>query len=628
MSEIRGKMELDERVFELLAESLYDDQRAFVRELIQNAYDAGSTKVDIEVNPDKIIVQDNGRGMSYNFMTTDFKRVGKRFKEEGKAGVYGIGRLSCWLVSDRVKITSNDGSDTTEFDWMNIKDFEARKIFDKMNRGTRYELTLKTKLDAKEIEKYVIENSYVPVEVSLNGAVVNTHKLTGHSYEGIAKDSSDKDKHFKFYYDPDAKELTVLEKGFKILSSKYGVGGIVDFSDSVKVLSREGMHVKDTELRDAVFDVFVKNVLPRMSKSELERNTQNILAAAYDTSTYYYRDKLKDLKPYLIFDGKSLSEIEKEVDKQKIVLVSGSKVDTKASRAVRKGYTVLVASDYRASYILGNLGYRKIEEVPTDELSETVIHNKPKDKVQLAALEESKNILESAREALIELQEEYAKKTAEDKAQSGGEVRHAEAIKEASEKLAEIEESQPIRDKIVDERSEVEKEAFAVSGINLAFGKHEDKDVAAWHVGNTISFNTDNDFIQTILATRRFDRLVELVTHEFCHTLGHRQHDEDFVSTYNAILQKIYSKEARLHPAKRSVSKGSRVAQVCRLCGKEVPFGGKHEHLIKEHGFPRGTFTGKYFGLKGSGLEAKGKMPDYEFGKKESIKPTRGVDYV
>ena len=182
----KGSMELDKRVFELLGIALYDDKRAFVRELIQNAYDAGATKVEIKVTPKKIIIADNGHGMSRRFLTEDFRKVGKQFKKgEGTVGVYGIGRLSVWLVGDKVRIITNDGKETSEFRWNKIDQFEVLPSSEKIPRGTVYEIYLKKPLDKKEIEEYIKDKIFIDVDIYLNGKKLDTKRLKGKLYRSV-----------------------------------------------------------------------------------------------------------------------------------------------------------------------------------------------------------------------------------------------------------------------------------------------------------------------------------------------------------------------------------------------------------------------------------------------------------
>ena len=46
-----------------LGERLYGESIELVRELVNNAYDADATRVNVQITKDKIVVEDNGNGM-------------------------------------------------------------------------------------------------------------------------------------------------------------------------------------------------------------------------------------------------------------------------------------------------------------------------------------------------------------------------------------------------------------------------------------------------------------------------------------------------------------------------------------------------------------------------------------
>ncbi|MGC9037373.1 MAG: ATP-binding protein [Candidatus Micrarchaeia archaeon] len=52
--------------------SIYKNKLSFVREIIQNALDAGATVLSISVSPNMLLFQDNGKGMSRDFIQKEF----------------------------------------------------------------------------------------------------------------------------------------------------------------------------------------------------------------------------------------------------------------------------------------------------------------------------------------------------------------------------------------------------------------------------------------------------------------------------------------------------------------------------------------------------------------------------
>ena len=96
-SPVEVTMELTERGLLQSAKQLYSNELAPLREAFQNASDSGASEFSVNVSRKAIIIRDNGKGMSYDFMKNEFNNIGARFKDsEGNIGQYGIGRLSFW----------------------------------------------------------------------------------------------------------------------------------------------------------------------------------------------------------------------------------------------------------------------------------------------------------------------------------------------------------------------------------------------------------------------------------------------------------------------------------------------------------------------------------------------------
>lgn len=118
-------------VIDLLSNHLYSGPEVFVRELLQNAVDAirarsmDSTstfdpRIVIEVKspgpngPAEIVVTDNGIGLTEAEVHTFLATIGTSSKRDDLArqrtefiGQFGIGLLSCFLVSDRIEVISH-----------------------------------------------------------------------------------------------------------------------------------------------------------------------------------------------------------------------------------------------------------------------------------------------------------------------------------------------------------------------------------------------------------------------------------------------------------------------------------------------------------------------------------------
>ena len=110
------------RVLELLAERIYQSPLALLRENTQNAYDAIRMRqainpdfdpcISVAVSHNRVVVSDNGIGMSSNEMESNYWHAGRSGKntEEARAagvvGTFGIGAMANFGVADKLSVES------------------------------------------------------------------------------------------------------------------------------------------------------------------------------------------------------------------------------------------------------------------------------------------------------------------------------------------------------------------------------------------------------------------------------------------------------------------------------------------------------------------------------------------
>ena len=121
MEERQYELDIDVRILELLGPNLYTNIYYVLAELIANAYDADAHNVYIISSDDRIIVEDDGKGMSYSKgEVTKYLKVAaiSRNNEEDsktaldrlKMGRKGVGKLAALSVSEEVQVmTVSDG---------------------------------------------------------------------------------------------------------------------------------------------------------------------------------------------------------------------------------------------------------------------------------------------------------------------------------------------------------------------------------------------------------------------------------------------------------------------------------------------------------------------------------------
>lgn len=126
MEENKYELDIDVRILELLGPNLYTNIYYVLAELIANAYDADAHNVYIISDENKIVVEDDGKGMSYSKgEVTKYLKVAaiSRNNEEDsktaldrhKMGRKGVGKLAALSVSEEVQVMTVSNGEKSGF---------------------------------------------------------------------------------------------------------------------------------------------------------------------------------------------------------------------------------------------------------------------------------------------------------------------------------------------------------------------------------------------------------------------------------------------------------------------------------------------------------------------------------
>lgn len=126
MSTKEYKLNIDPAILELLGPSLYTNIYYIIAELIANAYDADAHNVYVIDKKDSIVVEDDGKGMSYTDGDIDkylnVARVSRKSKEDEvtdlgrkKMGRKGVGKLAALSVSENVLVKTMVNTEKSGF---------------------------------------------------------------------------------------------------------------------------------------------------------------------------------------------------------------------------------------------------------------------------------------------------------------------------------------------------------------------------------------------------------------------------------------------------------------------------------------------------------------------------------
>ena len=185
-----------------IGERLYAESIEFIREIVNNAYDADATLVEITVSEDGIEIRDNGAGMDrvglrqYFNIGSQQKLYSPKSPVHGRdrIGQFGIGKFASLSACERFEVLTKRGEfvgrvvfdkkewERADSEWslpLEILPAEFRK-----QDGTTVILTgLNRRYDLNDIESRIIEGTPLKVpnfRVRLNNHTVTPRSLTGH----------------------------------------------------------------------------------------------------------------------------------------------------------------------------------------------------------------------------------------------------------------------------------------------------------------------------------------------------------------------------------------------------------------------------------------------------------------
>ena len=119
MDKPKYQMSINLNVLNHLGLNLYSNVPAVLSEVVANSWDADASEVDIEIEPGKITITDNGHGMTFDEVNEKYLNVGyERRKHDAVRtpqydrpvmGRKGIGKLSLFSIADTVEVQTVKG---------------------------------------------------------------------------------------------------------------------------------------------------------------------------------------------------------------------------------------------------------------------------------------------------------------------------------------------------------------------------------------------------------------------------------------------------------------------------------------------------------------------------------------
>lgn len=194
------KVTVDKSHLFTLGEKMYRESIEFIRELVNNGYDADATEVRVLLGGDSITVEDDGSGMNEKGLEQFFtvgseekrvRSVSPRFGRK-RIGQFGIGKFSALSLADKFIVRSVKGKRKYSVifdrgDWQSSDSWELpikKEDASPLDReGTMVILEkLKKKIGLAETEKYLRQS--VPLRVKKFNVFLNNKKITAKTVTG------------------------------------------------------------------------------------------------------------------------------------------------------------------------------------------------------------------------------------------------------------------------------------------------------------------------------------------------------------------------------------------------------------------------------------------------------------
>ena len=209
------------RILQILSSEIYDSPRAFLRENLQNAYDAvlmrstaegtplPERRIDVLLEGQKLTVRDDGIGMTEDVLRNNFWRAGSSGKRSelarrsGVIGTFGIGAMANFGVCQSLRVaTRHLDSDTTLVSFGRRDDLRIAKDCIDLERSSEArdagtvitaELDTASSLDVSAIKRYLTPYvQFLPVPVFLNDELISQTSFAttlGQKAEGFVRQS-------------------------------------------------------------------------------------------------------------------------------------------------------------------------------------------------------------------------------------------------------------------------------------------------------------------------------------------------------------------------------------------------------------------------------------------------------
>jgi len=263
LSDREYKINIDPRILELLGPSLYTNIYYVLAELIANAYDANASNVYIIEKEDSIIVEDDGRGMSYKShdiekyldvavetRVTDEDTYVVGSKTRKRMGRKGVGKLAALSVSEDVLVMTRKNKEESGF-------VLSRRI----NSDFKLKPLYGDEIRFERLSKYNSGTSIVMTKPQYG-----LHKTVSAIKNNLIKIFPLVNSSFKIHIKSMGGSTTINSFNKEMI---YGLGGLIILGKEYKKLSKHFNHdFKEKDKRQKLLKLEESKIIPLILKQK------------------------------------------------------------------------------------------------------------------------------------------------------------------------------------------------------------------------------------------------------------------------------------------------------------------------------------------------------------------------
>ena len=344
-------------------------------EIVQNAIDAGATKVEFKINANKFQVIDNGKGMDKKEILTYFEEFGNSSKTEDDLGMFGVGRGQIFSFGKVEWCTNNYKME------VNIKErgmkYVVKDIQNKI-KGTEINVVTynKIKFMDKKIERFKDMIKFVEINVYVNKQLIcESYSPTLEIPEGkIILTNED--------------TIKIYNRGIYVKDDNIGSGAIIISSKNLKVNFARNDIMDECPVYSVLLEKTKQLIGNRLNEKQSLSSDDRKTIINLMREDRIWIDNFNDKKVIPTANNNFVSI--KEVGNSKVIYFSDGKNQYEDDLLIEQGYTILkpipvIKGILNEALGLTNVGnYQELvqsfryvvqQEVRPTELSEPEIEN-------------------------------------------------------------------------------------------------------------------------------------------------------------------------------------------------------------------------------------------------------------